>query len=119
MSDSVSRINSKKLISYISKEVSNVLENFVFEPKDHICLDKTFLIIDKFLDDIKRKRAIYDYTVDVKFDGKKIEYEDLNWIQKVFYDENDYYITSEEISIDLKIKPSKSLEIINFEFKVR
>ena len=95
------RVNVRRLMIIIRKQLLASTRRFVFEPNDALTWEKVVNVVDPLLDDIKRRRGIVQYKV--------VCDESTNTAVRV--DRN-------EMWCKVLIKPTKTAEIVVFELNL-
>lgn len=89
------RVNVRRLLIVLEKAISTTLDYFLFEINDYITRTRVKGIIDSYLQDIKRRRGVYDFRVTCNDTNNTGEVIDRN-----------------ELIVDVYVKPVKSINYI-------
>jgi len=100
-STALDRVNVRRLMIVVRKQLLASTRRFVFEPNDSSTWDKVVGVIDPLMDDIRRRRGLVDYKV--------ICDETTNTAVRV--DRN-------ELWCKVLMKPTKAAEIVVFELNL-
>lgn len=89
-------LNIMRMVLYIERALRNFCKYFIFDFIDDITKQNILVGIVGFLEDIKRRRGLYDYSVNVHAD--------------------EYAIMRKTLYVDVELKPTKVLEKIKLNF---
>lgn len=92
-------LNIVRLVLYIKKALENACRFFVFEMNDHITWGKVSAMVNEFLDQIRKKRGLYSFSVSVG----ATEYEKK---MKTFH-------------VDVMLQPTRVVERIELNFFIK
>lgn len=95
------RVNVRRLVNYISRQLRRNTLSFVFEPNDQLTRDNLKAVVDNFLGDLIVKRGLYDFAT--------ICDETNNTPDRI--DRNELYI-------DVAIKPVKAAEFLYIPIRI-
>jgi phage tail sheath protein FI len=78
----LSRVNVRRLLIFIKKNLTRTLRNFIFEPNDEILWAQVRNVVDPFLADIQARRGLEDYRIVVDETNNTPERRDRNqlWV---------------------------------------
>jgi hypothetical protein len=96
------RINVSRLVAYIRARVDRLARPFIFEPNDKITRDQLKQSVEKFLNDLTAKRALYDFLV--------VCDTSINTPARI--DRNELYL-------DIAIEPVKAIEFIYIPLRIK
>jgi hypothetical protein len=96
------RINVSRLVAYIRGRVDQLARPYIFEPNDKITRDQLKQSVEKFLNDLTAKRALYDFLVVC----------DTSNNTPVRIDRNELYL-------DIAIEPVKAVEFIYIPLRIK
>lgn len=89
-------LNIMRLLLYVSRALNNYCKYFIFDFIDEVTKQNILVGITGFLEDIRRRRGLYSYSVDVHAD--------------------EYAIMRKTLYVDVELKPTKVLEKIKLNF---
>lgn len=95
------RVNVSRLVKYIKRELRKATFPYLFEPNDKLTRDNVKYTVDSFLSSLLSRRGLYDYF--------SVCDESNNTPQR---------IDANELWIDCRIKPIKSVEFIYIPIRV-
>jgi len=96
------RINVSRLVAYIRARVDQLARPYIFEPNDKITRDQLKQSVEKLLNDLTAKRALYDFLVVC----------DTSNNTPVRIDRNELYL-------DIAIEPVKAVEFIYIPLRIK
>ena len=91
-------VNVVRLVLYIDKVLQRFCDEFIFEFNDPITWNQISSGITSFLADLKSKRALYDFSVDVGA--------------------TDYEIKTHKCHVNVYLKPTRVIEVIQLVYTV-
>jgi hypothetical protein len=97
----VDRINVKRLMAYIKRQLRKNTLSFVFQPNDALTRDNLKAVVDNFLGDLIVKRGLYDFVT--------VCDESNNTPDRI--DRNEMYV-------DIAVKPVKAAEFIYIPIRI-
>ena len=95
------RVNVRRLMLFLEKEVRRVMRFLIFEPHDELLRNQFIIIADRILNDVQDRRGLTDYII--KCD------EELNPPEVI--DRN-------ELRARISVQPTKAAEFIFIEFTI-
>jgi Phage tail sheath C-terminal domain len=102
LTSALDRVNVARLIVYLRGQLNALARQYVFEPNDDITRKSIKANIEKELNDIKSKRALYDYVVQCDDSNNTPQRIDRN-----------------ELWVDIAIEPVKAAEFIYIPIRVK
>ena len=96
------RVNVARLVVYLRRQLDIITRPFIFEPNDKITRSEVKGVIDRLMNDLVTRRALYDYLV-------------------VCDDSNNTptRIDRNELWIDIAIEPVKAVEFIYIPIRLK
>lgn len=91
-------LNIVRLVLYIDRALSEFCRYFIFEQNDDITWSQVSRGITEFLEDIKKKRGLYNYSIDVGA--------------------SDYELKTKTFHVNVSLTPTRVVEKINLNFFV-
>jgi hypothetical protein len=92
-------LNIVRMVLYCQRALSIFCKNYIFEMNDYITWSKVKIEIERFLDDIKRRRGLYDFSVDVGA--------------------TEYELKSKQFHANIILNPTRVVERINLNFFIK
>lgn len=89
-------LNIVRLVLYCQRALSNFCKNYIFEMNDYITWSKVKIEVERFLEDIKKRRGLYSYSVDVGA--------------------TDYELKTKQFHCNVTLNPTRVVERINLNF---
>jgi phage tail sheath protein FI len=93
------RVNVRLLFLYMEKAVARAAKYIVFEPNDNLTRATFLNMVNPFMEDIKGRRGVYDYLVDVS--------DKVNTPERI--DRNEFWA-------EIYVKPTRAAEFIVIRF---
>ena len=96
------RINVARLVAYLRLRLEEIGNNFLFEPNDQLTRNQITVVIEGLMQDLRAKRALYDYLI--------VCDESNNTPARI--DANELYV-------DIAIEPVKAVEFIYIPVRIK
>jgi len=96
------RINVARLVAFLRGRLEEIGNNFLFEPNDQLTRNQITVVIEGLMQDLRAKRALYDYLI--------VCDESNNTPARI--DANELYV-------DIAIEPVKAVEFIYIPVRIK
>ena len=96
------RVNVARLVVYLRRQLDIITRPFIFEPNDKITRSEVKGVIDRLMNDLVTRRALYDYLVVCDTTNNTSD-----------------RIARNELWVDVAIEPVKAVEFIYIPLRIK
>lgn len=76
-------LNIRRLLIYMRKSLSKLMQIFLFEPNDPTTWRKVYALLDPWMSDLLQRRAFYEYQIQCDQDARTIDEAILNTPERI------------------------------------